>query len=93
MTFTRKLWSSFDVWPDSESVHRKQENTQLVELYERTYHWHITMVRVCHINSQITARKPNYYITSIVTHLNIFQQLHEELGKENSRATVRSGVI
>ena len=39
---------------------RKQEKTQLVKAYDRTYYWHITMVRVCHINSQNTAHKPNY---------------------------------
>ena len=39
-------------------------------MWLRTYHWHITMVRVSHINSQNTACKPNY--NAIVTHLNIF---------------------
>ena len=69
---------------------RKQENTQLVKPYERTYHWHMTMVRVRHVNSQNTALNPT--IITIVTHLNIFQQLHEGLRKENRRATVRRGV-
>ena len=35
--------------------------TQLVKPYERTCHWNITIVRVCHhINSQNTAHKSNY---------------------------------
>ena len=57
---------------DSGTSTRKQENTQLVEPYERTYHWHKTMMRVCHIKLQITARN------ELIPHLNMFQQQHYE---------------
>ena len=57
-----EIWRSSDVWPrHGNPSSGRQEKTQLVEPYERTCHWCITMVRVCHhINSQNTARKSNY---------------------------------
>ena len=57
---------------DSGPSTRKQENTQLVEPYERTYYWHETMMRVCHIKLQTTAHN------ELIPHLKGFQHLHDE---------------
>ena len=88
-----ELWSISDVWPrhGSQSTGR-QENTQLVEPYERTYNWHITMERVCHhINSQNTARKSNYN-----NHCNTPQYFltttHRTQKRKTGELTVRRGV-
>ena len=68
----KKTWSGSTFSQDSGPYTRKQENTQLVEPYERTYHWHKTMMRVCHIKLQITSRN------ELIPHHKGFQQLHDE---------------
>ena len=65
-------WSGSMFSQDAGPSTRKQENTQLVEPYERTYHWHKTMMRGCHIKLQITSRNEPTH------HLKGFQQLHNK---------------